>query len=290
MTEPIRNKNRPVVRLKNPRCPYCGKELSPEIRSDDHLIGRCFVPKGSLNNIWNLFLNACKDCNGIKSDLENDISAITMQPDCFGQSPDELIRQEAMRKGAGSYSRRTRKPVAESAESITIVKNVGPATITFALVSPPQVDDRRVAELAWFHVIACMYWLSFDETKQEGARFDEVFAPLSMAPRSDWGNDLQIAFMRTVATWEERLIGIAASGYFKVAIRKLTDVRCWSWALEWNQSMRVIGLLGEPAAATTVQQDLPSLPLHAVGKSNDGSRLSFRPEKPLAHSDDLMFA
>jgi hypothetical protein len=44
-----------------------------------------FVPKGTLENQWNLILNACRNCNGRKADLENDISAITMQPDVLGK-------------------------------------------------------------------------------------------------------------------------------------------------------------------------------------------------------------
>lgn len=278
------------VRLKNRSCPYCGQELSAETSTDDHLIGRRFVPKGSLNNSWNLKLKACSECNNLKSDLEDDISAITMQPDCFGRLPDASVEQEALRKGIGSYSRRTGKPVSASEERLNIRSSFGTAVMTFTLVSPPQVDEGRLATLAWSHVIACLYWLSFDKEKREGSRFDEVFVPLSSAPRSDWGNEVHLAFMRKVLTWEHRLLGQAAGGNFKVAIRRLTDVRCWSWALEWNQNMRIVGLLGEPPAIASVQQELPILAFQLVGSAPDGRRLRHRWEKPLADEEDVMFA
>ena len=42
------------------------------------MIGRRFVPKGKLNNQWNLIVRVCIKCNNKKSDLEDDISAISM--------------------------------------------------------------------------------------------------------------------------------------------------------------------------------------------------------------------
>jgi hypothetical protein len=277
------------VRLNNRTCPYCGQELSAEISTDEHVIGRNFVPRGSLSTSWNLILKACRECNNLKSDLEDDISAITMQPDCFGRFPDASTEQEALRKGK-SLSRRTGRRVSASEERINIRSNFGPAVMTFTLVSPPQVEEWRLATLAWSHVIACLYWISFDEEKRAGARFDEAFVPLSSAPRSDWGNEVHLAFMRKVITWEHRLLGQAAGGNFKVAIRRLTDVRCWSWALEWNQRMRIVGLLGEPTAIASVEQELPVLAFQPVGKAPDGGTLSRRWEKALADEEDVMFA
>src|ERR1700724_1650675 len=129
MAQPVIYETKGPVRLNNRSCPYCGQELSAEISTDDHVIGRRFVPKGSLNNSWNLILKACAECNNLKSDLEDDISAITMQPDCFGRSPDTSVQQEALRKGK-SRSRRTGRPVSASEERINIRSNFGPAAMT----------------------------------------------------------------------------------------------------------------------------------------------------------------
>jgi hypothetical protein len=76
------------IRLNNVRCPYCGTDVSTN-RTAEHVIGRRFVPKGMLNGEWNLILWACEVCNGRTSDLEDDISAITMQRDVFGRHADD---------------------------------------------------------------------------------------------------------------------------------------------------------------------------------------------------------
>jgi hypothetical protein len=218
MTETLSTREevkRPVL-LDNRTCPYCGRELSAEIMTEDHLIGRYFVPKGSLNNVWNLILKACEECNNAKSDLEDDISAITMRPDVFGRFShlcDASVRQEALRKGAGSFSRRTGKPVSASREQFEIKSTFGSATMSFSVEAPPQVDDHRLVQLAWFHVIGCIYWLSYDDAKRKGDRVDEAFLPLPPAWRSDWGNAVHLAFMRKVAAWESKLIGNAAAGW-----------------------------------------------------------------------------
>lgn len=67
-------------------CAYCGHAFGPGDRGEnEHVIGRRFVPKGTLANHWNLILSACGPCNDAKAELENDISAITMQPDGLGR-------------------------------------------------------------------------------------------------------------------------------------------------------------------------------------------------------------
>jgi len=93
--------------LTNKTCPYCGTILSPENQTKEHVIGRRFVPRGSLNKHWNLIVRACTICNGIKSDLEDDLSAVTLHPDAFGRSPspDPRVVDDAQRKAAGSISR-----------------------------------------------------------------------------------------------------------------------------------------------------------------------------------------
>src|SRR4051812_6479594 len=70
-----------VTRLKNVTCAYCGVRFSPATPSTkEHVITRNFVPEGTLKaNDWNLILLACRTCNQEKADLEDEISAITLQ-------------------------------------------------------------------------------------------------------------------------------------------------------------------------------------------------------------------
>ncbi len=111
--------------LNNETRVYCGAELTAASRTKEHVIGRRFVPKGKLNQQWNLIVWACKTCNGLKADLENDLSAISMQPEASGKfaEPDQVLADESRRKAARATSRRTRKLVKDSTErlaSITI--------------------------------------------------------------------------------------------------------------------------------------------------------------------------
>src|SRR5712671_7028860 len=99
-----------ALRLDNRTCLYCGAD--PTVDSPhtvEHVVGRRFVPKGSLHQSWALIGNACATCNGVKADLEDDISAITLQPSLGERHTDPMLDAEATRKSANSISRRTRK-------------------------------------------------------------------------------------------------------------------------------------------------------------------------------------
>lgn len=108
--------NQPT-RLHNKRCAYCNAEFARDNEPQkEHVIGRRFVPKGSHDRQWNLHLNSCNECNQRKSELENDISAITMISQFSGKSEDELLLSEVSRKSR-TKSNRTGKPVSDSAET-----------------------------------------------------------------------------------------------------------------------------------------------------------------------------
>lgn len=129
--------NRAVV-LDNITCPYCGIELDESNNTKEHVVGRRFVPKGSLNGDWNLIVRACQKCNSNKSFLENDISAITLSGKLwFGtEDSDENTKQEAQRKAKNSISNKTRKPVIHSQEELNIEGSFAPgATFKFNLVA-----------------------------------------------------------------------------------------------------------------------------------------------------------
>ncbi len=153
------------MRLDNIRCVYCGKHLAKGEETKEHLIGRRFVPKGKLNRQWNLLLNACSACsacNGRKADLENDISAITLQRHPMGEREpvDQSLAAEAARKAERSFSRRTGRPVKDSAEHFVIKVPFGPAQLTFNMTAPPQVSSDRVFQLARMHIEGLFHWLT----------------------------------------------------------------------------------------------------------------------------------
>lgn len=89
-----------AILLDNISCVYCGIKLHKQNRTREHVVGRRFVPKGTLHQNWNLIVQACKSCNNETSDLENDISAITMLPDTLGvyANDDQVLINESNRK------------------------------------------------------------------------------------------------------------------------------------------------------------------------------------------------
>ena len=115
------------------------------------------MPVGSLNNNWNLILWACLKCNGRKSDLEDDIAAISMHFHTAGLPimADSRARAEALRRGGKSGSRKTGKAVAASGVELKMSANLGAdAKLTFTFNGPPQFDDERVYELARLQMMA----------------------------------------------------------------------------------------------------------------------------------------
>src|SRR6266566_4636715 len=91
--------NRKATKLGNVNCVYCGeKDMVEKPLTDEHVIGRRFVPKGSLARGWTLIVRSCERCNNQKSDLEDDISAITLLPDPGGSHSDPDLTSLALRK------------------------------------------------------------------------------------------------------------------------------------------------------------------------------------------------
>lgn len=284
--------NQPT-RLQNAICAYCAQPLTESSRNEEHVIGRRFVPRGKTHLSWNVILWVCRPCNVTKSRLEDDISAITMQPDGFGRFAvdDPVLREEARRKALGSHSERTKKPVAASSETIA-VEMLAPAGIRISVTmsSPPQVENSRLWDLAHYHLRGLFSFLSYDaETKRIGTWNGQVH-PVSCSRRTDWGNSLHTSFMQQVADWQPHLVADhLAGGYFKVAMRKHPDKHVWSWALEWNQSFRLIGFLGIDDDVDPEFDRLKKVTVRQMTQT-DGSVYRLREEVELTPDQDLMFA
>jgi hypothetical protein len=284
--------NRAIV-LKNETCVYCGCLLLKDLlNTKEHVIGKNFVPKGRLQAQWNLIVRACKPCNGRKSDLEDDLGAISMQPDAYGQHAisDPVLRTEAMRRAQGSLSRKTKKCVKNSFENHRVSSKFGEdLAMQMGFTGPPQADRMRVFELARLQITAFFYWLTFDPLRSRGGYWVGTFMPVTYGLRSDWGNATYLGLMTAVRDWEQRLVAITADGFFKVAIRKHPSAICWSWALEWNHNYRIVGFFGDRAAAENVFRTF-SAPEMQIMAQGAGGQLRIREELPLNDHRDIMFS
>lgn len=284
--------NAPIA-LDNETCPYCGVVLTEPNKTREHVVGRRFVPKGTLNGAWNLILDACQTCNNRKSILENDVSAITMQPSADGVFPvsHNSLMADASRKAARSVSSRTRRPVADSVETFKLGGQFAPGVaFTCTLVAPPQLEEDRVFALAHLQVGAFFYMLTYESvTPRRGGWWAGGFFPLVMSLRTDWGNEIHRYFMERTQLWSPRALGFTAEKFFKVAIRRHPGRKLWSWALEWNANLRVIGLVGDPVAAEEEIIALPKLKTNVVARS-ERALFRGRVEVPLKDDDDTLFA
>jgi len=280
-----------AILLDNETCVYCGTRLSRTNDTKEHVIGRRFVPKGKLNAQWNLIVRACKTCNGTKSDLENDISGITMQPDASGQHPvdDEDLLLEAKRKACNGISRLTGKPISESSAKIKLELPFGLGVqLSLGMSAPPQIADERIYQLARMQISAFFYWITYDPSMRIGRFWQGSFFAVHQTPRSDWGNPRQTHFMQRVVDWEPRVLAIGADGFFKAAIRRNPEAICWSWAVEWNHNYRVIGFFGEESPVRELLIKCPAVEATTLYQRPNES-VHFRFEAGLKEGEDCLF-
>jgi hypothetical protein len=172
---------------------------------------------------------------------------------------------------------------------MTIKAPFGPGVeMTFNLCSPPQADSDRVFELARLQLMGFFYWITFSADTNKGGFWLGEFYPVLEAVRSDWGNPVHLAFMRQASTWDLRLLVVTADGFFKATIRRHPVEVCWSWALEWNHNLRVVGFFGEREPVLAAAKALPRLKVKTIAQG-PGHALRYRMETPLSDDDDQMF-
>lgn len=276
-----------VLILKSEICVYCGNLLGDN-GTEDHVVGRNFVPKGTLKGHWNLKILSCKACNGRKSGLEDDISAITIRDayEFSGEDPDLAAVYE---KKGRSVSRKTKKHVSKSEERFNIsLSPISGLLFNFKMSAPPQIDESRAFELAFYHMRAIYFVLTYDDIKKCGKWWIGQFQGVDSSRKSDWGNSLQRSFCENTKNWDAQWHGITAKGFFKSVIKKNPSALCWSWALEWNESQRVIGFFGEPGC---MKESLNKLEKLKVSKdfSTTGQEFFTRLDEPLSEELDTLF-
>lgn len=286
--------NQPEL-LQNVTCCYCRTSLTDVPSNKEHVIGKNFVPKGSLQKSWNLIAQACVSCNTRKSDLEDDMALLSLQHYPFdGTDPEsDAAVRGCFEKASRTYSRHAKKPVSKSTEETTLETALGPGgSFSVGMIAPPQVNDDRAFALAHMQATAFYYLLTYRYEERRGVLWPGGgFFTADVATRSDWGNPIQRWLMDTVRRWHVRLVVTAARNFFKVAIRKNPDLPVWSCALEWNEGIRVIALFGEKESALAIGRGMPRLftEEHVILRTPE-KVTSYRTEVPLKAEDDRMFS
>lgn len=277
---------------RNVVCPYCHRPFGPDLRAEaEHVVGRRFVPKGALSGHWNLVLRACGKCNDDKAALENDISAITMQPDAREEygCEDPRLMAEARRKSR-TTNPRTGRFVSEGEKAPKITMKASGFSVSFDFVQPAHPDHERLFLLAQMQLCGFFFWLTYDEEAQRGHYWVGDYEPVVAARKEDWGHP-HLRWVEAVSRdWEYRMHGITAEGFFKVVIkRRPGEPPVWSWALEWNRTYRLAGFFGDRAELDKLKADLPDQGMMLLHESKS-ERVRIRREVPLADEDDTLFA
>ena len=159
-----------TLTIPNEICAYCGIALLSSNRSRDHVLSRKFVPHGTLHNSCNIGIWTCKKCNGFKSELEDDISAITMLigPDGKFARDDERLINTSARKQKGAISKATKRRVAESHPEMKADIPFGAGLFSFNFVAQPTIEEQRAARLAWLQIQGIWFYQTYDPAAKRG--------------------------------------------------------------------------------------------------------------------------
>lgn len=276
-------------KLKSNRfCVYCGCDLHGAAESDkEHLVGRNFVPRGSLAaESFNFISRACGRCNGRKAAAERHVSTVSLFTAPL-RVTDAEIDEIARRKAANDYHPEKKGTLVQDAwteSQVTAHFDLG--TMRLNLVGPPQLSGDSVVLLAEYQVQGFFALVtSLDPRVPSGCRLlpREQIQILGVYCRNDWGNPQLLEVIRRSSSWETQVDVQTSSGWFKAMLRR-SESDGWFWALEWNHSVRVVGSIFHPGRRAPLLDDLPALNWMPM---SDGWR--FRPETPLPEREDSLF-
>jgi len=282
--------NQPV-RLYNATCPYCGVELGDHNTTKEHVVARRFVPVGSLHQQPNLIVNACRDCNQRKAELEDDLSALSMHPGVGGWRGHETekLKAEAVRKSEKSISKTTRKPVKDSHEKFDVNLVADGFSMKVSMTGGPQIDFDRARDLAIMQARAFFYWFHYDQETNHGKWWLGQVFEVDQSKRNDWGNVRARWFASLIECWKTPLHFVTAEGHFKLTFKWSSEYQATAIAIEWNQSYRQLFLLAEPEVIEKLATEIPQHAMRDFGSSPSGVKLRGRTEIPLDEADDRLF-
>lgn len=283
-----------VTQLKNKFCPFCGASLNESNGPTlEHVIGRRFIPKGFMDNEWNLILNACHKCNSFKGRLEDGVSAISMIS-FFDLEYDEDAKSDVVRKvrPRGATHPETRQPIIDSFPEFTVLGNVHGAKLSFGFIAPPQSRDAELHLVLMQMQAISFLLLNYDS--QTGSPISDELEKASIMPiycirslfphslpKSDWGNPRAKGLIQMTREWAPWFICSTAKGHFRIEIRRMDQTLFW--AVEWNKNLRFLGIVCDPNSEDSIFDDLPNLNWHSAGNG-----MGFRTETAI-DGDDYLF-
>lgn len=208
-------------------CLYCGTYVGPgsaTLSNKEHLIGRNFVPSGSLDGPgFNFIFRTCLACNSRKADAERHVSSVTLF-NSPGRAEDPAVDAMAKRKASKDFHPRIKGTLVQDASTNhTITWKLTNAKISFNVVAPPQLDTSAVALLA-FHQVQALFTLVTSTNPQVPAETrllpSRNWHEYGSFGKGDWGNPQLRRVCDRAAEWPAKVRVIAANGYFKAVLRR----------------------------------------------------------------------
>lgn len=264
--------NQPIVwfdrskKKSNQYCLYCGVLVGTgsEVPSNkEHLIGRQFVPTGSFQegNQFNFIFRACEKCNSDKSELERHVSSVTMVNAIPNFEKPEYIDRAISKASSDYHPAKQGVLVKDAADTHIFEFNVGPINMKFEATSPPQVVNKYVQALSFYHVQGLFSLLtSKNPLEATGTNLlpENNFWFHGAYTHNDWGNtDLVVVAKRANELQCCANIHTADGNFKAVLCRSIKKNEYWFWALEWNKHLRVIGGIAVPTAQPAIFAELP---------------------------------
>lgn len=251
----------PSQDCSNACCIYCGTFLqrpNPPESDKEHLIARNFVPTGTMDGQpFNFLFRACRPCNARKASAERHVSSITLF-NSPGRIDNTRVNEVAIRKGKGDFHPKKKGVLIQDAhEHTSLTTAIGPMSLKFRMIAPPQLDNDQVGEVAFSHIQGLFALICskdyLDPLKMRLLPQDQ-FTWYGSYTHNDWGNPQVIEIANRVRDWDCLANIESAQGYFKAIMRCSNEG--WFWALEWNRQLRLLGSIGR--ARMKLFEGLPS--------------------------------
>lgn len=254
------------------------------------MLARNFVPRGSLTGTaFNFIFRACVECNQRKANAERHVSTVSLLTSP-ARAADAHADRAAVRKAESDFHPKVRGTrVKDASTQHEFHGTFGPANISFTMVAPPQLDDSQGALVACNQIQAMFSLITSVDPRTSGKTRllpASQWKPLGAFPFQDWGNRQLQTVTQRAASWPLLAGVVTANGYFKVLIRRRDEGGGeWFWALEWNKSIRVAGVVFADEQDPPLFDDLPD---------NEWRRISpterTRRELPLGPDADSLFS
>jgi hypothetical protein len=249
----------------NQYCLYCGRYIGTESvipSNKEHLIGREFVPTGSLGqkDSFNFIFRACVEHNSEKANYERHVSNITLYNSAM-HIDDIKIKELAYRKAIKDYHPDKKGvKIIDAIEKLDMNYVGENLNLSFSFIAPPQPSKYYFMNLAFMQMQGLFALIHSPRPYNKNKLVllsSHYFKYIGGWPIEDWGNVVLMYLQGLVENWECYANINTACGFYKSIIKHDPITGVLFWAFEWNMSYRVCGFIGDDEHVKEFIEKLP---------------------------------